>query len=138
MNTPETNYKRGAERNYRPGFDPPVINYTEEKSLDGLRLNLPVGWEFSIDSRREHGSYRFILQEFTSSSAKVLLSYMLGGESISSKVRDIMYGHVFRIATEDVKFIVERNPDGVSFSIEFPDASRPSDPKPVAPSKHFK
>lgn len=138
MSIPERNYRRRAERNYRLGFDPPVINYTGEKSLDGLPLNLPVGWGFSIKSRKEHGSYRFILQEFTDSFARVLLSYMRGGEPLSSKVRDIKYGLVFRLEMEDVKLIVEKNPDCVGFNIEFPDASMPSDPKPVASVKHIK
>ena len=124
-----------AERKNRRGYDPPQITYTEETSLSGLRLNLPVGWKFSIGRGGEYGSYRFILQEFTLSSARILLSYMEDGESISSKVWDIKYDRVFRIAEEDIKYIVERSPDGVSFNMEFPDTLRPSDPKPLTPAK---
>ena len=120
-----------AERKNSRGNDPPVINYTEDRSLNGLRLNLPVGWEFKIGIVGEHGSYRFILQGFTVSSARILLSYVKDGESISSKVNDVKYGRVCEIAMEDIKFIVERNPGGASFNFEFPDPLKLSDPKPL-------
>ena len=124
-----------TERKNSRGYDPPVIYYAEETSLDGLRLNLPVGWEFSIGSGGEYGRYRFIVQELTSIGARILLSYTLNGESISSKVKDIKYGRVCGIVMEDIKFIIERSPGGVSFNMEFPDALRPSDPTPLIPIK---
>ena len=127
-----------GERKNRRGYDPPQIYYTEETSLNGLCLNLPVGWEFSIESGGEHGSCRFILQELTFFGARVLLSYMQDDESISSKVTDIKYGRVCEIAEEDIKFIVERNSDGVSFNMEFPDTLRFSDPKPLIPAGNIK
>ena len=131
----ERNYRRVAERKYSRGYDPPVIHYTEETSLNGFPSTVPVGWGFSIGTVGEDGSYRFTVREVTDSRASILLSYMQNGKSISSKVRNIKYGRVCRIAEEDIRFIVQRSPDGVDFNIEFPDTFRPSDPKPLTPVK---
>ena len=128
-----------AERKNSRWYGPPVINYTEETSLNGQRLNLPVGWEFSVRSKGEkHGRYRFVVQEVTKASARILLSYMEDEKSISGKVWDIKYGCVFRIEEEDIKYIIERSPDGVSFNMEYPDTLRPSDPKPLTLAKQIK
>ena len=78
------------------------------------------------------------MQEATKASARILLSYMEDDKLISGNVRDIWYGCVFRIEEEDIKYIIERSPDGVSFNMEFPDAFRPSDPKPLAPAGNIK
>ena len=128
-----------GERKNSRGYDPPQIVYTEETSLNGQRIDLSMGWEFSVRSRGEkHGRYRFVVQEATKASARILLSYMEDDKLISGNVRDIWYGCVFRIEEEDIKYIIERSPDGVSFNMEFPDAFRPSDPKPLAPAGNIK
>src|SRR3989344_4925491 len=129
-----------AERKNSRGYDPPQIVYTEETSLNGQRIDLSMGWEFSVRSKGEkHGRYRFVVQEVTKASARILLSYMEDDELISSKVWNIKYGRVFRIAEEDInKYIIERSPDGVSFNMEYPDTLRPSDPKPLTLAKQIK
>ena len=124
-----------GERKNSRGYDAPVIHYSEETSPDGLPLTVPVGWEFSIGTVGEHGRERLIVQDFTITSARIVLSYVKDGESISSIVREIKYGRVCRIAEEDIKFIIERSSGGVGFNMEFPDAFRPSDPKPLSPVK---
>ena len=128
-----------GERKNSRGYGPPVINYTEETPPDGLPSTVPVGWKFSVRSRGEkHGRYRFVAQEATKASARILLSYMEDDKLISGNVRDIWYGCVFRIEEEDIKYIIERSPDGVNFNMEFPDTLRPSDPKPLAPAGNIK
>ena len=124
-----------GERKHQRGFESPVIDYSEETSLDGLRLNVPFGWEFSIGIVGKYGRYRFIPQRLTIYRARILLSYMQDDESISSKVNEIKYGRVCKLAMEDIMFIVERSPNGVIFNMEFPDTLRLSDPKPLVPVK---